>query len=74
MISSVQKIDEVVHDVNDFSKEQTDKISQINQVIHSIDQSTQLNARLAEENKETSSNLAKQTEQLQGMVRFFKVE
>ncbi|CAO5681835.1 MAG: hypothetical protein NEHIOOID_00393 [Holosporales bacterium] len=74
MIASVQKIDEVVQDVNTFSKEQTDKISQINQVVHSIDQSTQLNARLADENKETSSNLAKQTEQLQGMVRFFKVE
>ena len=73
IVSSVQRVTEVIAKITAASTEQNREIQDINNSIHALDQVTQQNAALVEESAAASDNLKTQAERLAQVVNVFKL-
>jgi methyl-accepting chemotaxis protein len=74
IVHSVGKITELIGEIAIDSKDQAERIYQINQELSQIDQITQSNTANAEETAATAEQLASQTTYLEELLRSFKVD
>ena len=74
IVRSVGKITELIGEIAIDSKDQADRIYQINQELSQIDQITQSNTANAEETAATAEQLAGQTTYLEELLGNFKVD
>lgn len=73
IVSSVQRVTEVIAGITTASTEQNREIRDISDSIRSLDQMTQQNAALVEQSAAASENLKAQAERLSQMVDIFKL-
>jgi methyl-accepting chemotaxis protein len=74
VVSSVQRVTDIMGEISSASREQEGGITQINQAITEMDSVTQQNAALVEEAAGAAGSLQEQAERLAQMVSVFKVE
>ena len=74
LVPSIKKTAELVQEVAASSSEQSTGVTQINKAMSSVDTVTQRNAASAEELSSTAEELAAQSEALQQLMAFFRVE
>lgn len=68
IITSVQKVTDMVNEISDASQEQAESIAEINKSVSQMDSFTQQNASLVEEAASASSALAEQSNTLIGLM------
>ncbi len=73
IVDSVRKTAELIREISEASNEQAKGIDEINTAVSQMDDTTQQNAALVEENTAAARSMADQVEQLEKLVRFFKV-
>jgi len=73
IVSSVQRVTEVIAGITTASTEQNREIQDISDAIRALDQMTQQNAALVEQSAAASENLKAQAERLSQMVDIFKL-
>ena len=74
LVPSIRKTAELVQEVATASREQAAGVSQVNQAMTQVDQVTQRNAAAAEELASTAAEMASQAENLQRLMRVFRVD
>jgi methyl-accepting chemotaxis protein len=74
VVTSVQRVSDIVRDISVASGEQSDGIAQVNQAIGMMDQTTQQNAALVEEAAAASQSLREQAKGLAQAVSVFRLE
>lgn len=74
IVVSVKRVAEIVSEIAAASQEQAAGIDQVNKAITQMDQVTQSNAAQVEELSSTSQSMAAQAEQLQALIKRFKIE
>ncbi|MBV8623004.1 MAG: MCP four helix bundle domain-containing protein [Herbaspirillum sp.] len=73
VIASIKHATDLITDISSSSKEQSEGIEQINQAISQMDQMTQENSALVEQNAAASKALQNQAEQLSELMGRFKL-
>jgi hypothetical protein len=73
IVSSVQRVTDLIGEITASSNEQRDGIGQVNQAVANLDQMTQQNAALVEESAAAASALHDQAERLAQVVAVFNV-
>jgi methyl-accepting chemotaxis protein len=73
IVSSVQRVTDIIGEITAASSEQSDGISQVNQGVSQLDQMTQQNAALVEESAAAAESLKDQAERLGSVVDRFRV-
>ena len=73
IISSVQRLTDVIGEIAAGSREQSGGIEQVNQAVNQMDQATQSNAAQTEELSATASGLSQQADNLRALVQQFEV-
>nr|WP_310737655.1 methyl-accepting chemotaxis protein [Mitsuaria sp. WAJ17] len=73
IVSSVQRVTDIIGEITAAASEQSDGIGQVNQSVVELDQMTQQNAALVEESAAAAESLRDQAEQLAQAVGRFKV-
>jgi len=73
IVSSVQRVSEVIASITTASTEQNREIQDISDSIRALDQMTQQNAALVEQSAAATENLKAQAERLSQMVNVFKL-
>ncbi|MFJ3054708.1 methyl-accepting chemotaxis protein [Herbaspirillum sp. NPDC087042] len=73
VIASIKHATDLITDISSSSKEQSEGIEQINQAISQMDQMTQENSALVEQNAAASKALQGQAEQLSDLMGRFKL-
>jgi methyl-accepting chemotaxis protein len=73
LVDAIDKVNTMMREVSDASKEQTAGIEQVNRAVAQMDEMTQQNAALVEEASAASEAMAEQSQKLQQMVDFFVV-
>lgn len=71
--NSVDKVAQLIKDITSASTEQSRGIDEINVAVSQMDDATQQNAALVEENTAAARSMADQVAQLEQLIRFFKV-
>ena len=74
VVSSVQRVADIISEISAASTEQTTGIDQVNQAVTSMDETTQQNAALVEEAAAAAESLVDQANQLADVVSQFKLE
>jgi methyl-accepting chemotaxis protein len=74
IVSSVQRVTDIVADIAAASQEQNTGIQQVNKAVTQLDQVTQANAAQTEELSSTAQSLSGHAEQLQQLVARFRLE
>jgi methyl-accepting chemotaxis protein len=74
IVDSVKKVAEIVADIANASLEQSAGIEQINKAITQMDEVTQQNSALVEENAATAKTLEHQAKAMDERVAFFRLE
>ena len=74
VVSSVQRVADIISEISAASAEQTTGIDQVNQAVTSMDETTQQNAALVEEAAAAAESLVDQANQLADAVSQFKLE
>ncbi len=74
IVSSVNKLTELVTSITNATNEQSTGIEQVNSAISNLDQMTQQNAAMVEQNTASAESLSQQAEELQSMISFFKID
>jgi len=74
VVTSVQRVTDIVAEISSASREQEGGITQINQAITEMDSVTQQNAALVEEAAGAAGSLQEQADRLAQMAAVFKVE
>jgi methyl-accepting chemotaxis protein len=74
IVSSVQKVTDIMAEITAASQEQSNGISQVNQAITQMDDVTQQNAALVEESAASAKSMEQQAESLVDMVQVFKLD
>jgi methyl-accepting chemotaxis protein len=74
IVDSIKAVAEIVADIANASAEQADGIDQINKALTQMDEMTQQNSALVEENAATAKTLESQTAAMSEQVAYFKVE
>ncbi len=72
IVSSVQRVTDIIGEISAATGEQSEGITQVNQAINQIDQMTQQNAALVEEAAAAASSLEQQAVGLQRAVAAFR--
>lgn len=72
VVSSIQRVSDIVGEITAASQEQSSGIEQVNLAISQMDQVTQQNAALVEEATAASQSLQDQTSKLESIVSAFK--
>ena len=73
IVTSIQKVSDVVSEISNASHEQSSGIDQINQAVIHMDESTQQNAALVEQAAAAASSLQEQANKLTQVVSVFKL-
>jgi methyl-accepting chemotaxis protein len=73
IVSSVQRVADMVNDISASSAEQSSGIGQVNTAVSKLDQMTQQNAALVEQSSEASESLKGQAQRLSQLVSVFKL-
>jgi methyl-accepting chemotaxis protein len=73
IVSSVNKVTEIVADISAASTEQHQGIKEISVAIDQMDQVTQQNATLVEQAAVAAQSMTEQSEALRNSVRFFQL-
>ena len=73
IVSSVQKLTDIVGEISAASSEQASGIRQVNNAIVHMDESTQQNAALVEEASAASDSMRHQAQQLAQLMNFFDI-
>ena len=73
IVSSVRQVAEIVSEIASATREQSSGILEINGAITQMDEATQQNAALVEENTAAAQSLVDQANHLMDMMRFFTV-
>ena len=74
IVTSVEHVAAIMHDITNASQEQSLGIAQVNQAINQMDDTTQQNAALVEEATTASVSLQDQAQSLAQMVSVFKLD
>ncbi len=73
IVSSVQRVSDLIGEITASSTEQRDGIAQVNQAVTQLDQMTQQNAALVEESTAAATSLRDQAHHLTDVVAVFNV-
>lgn len=73
IVSNVQNMTQLIEEIAQASREQSDGIAQINSAMGQIDTTTQQNAALVEESAAAASSMQEQSRVLQDMVSVFSL-
>ncbi|MDZ4123174.1 MAG: methyl-accepting chemotaxis protein [Hydrogenophaga sp.] len=73
IVSSVQRVANMVSDISASTAEQSNGISQVNTAVSQLDQMTQQNAALVEQSSAASESLKDQSQRLSQLVAVFKL-
>ena len=73
IVSSVQKVTEVIAHIASSAREQSDGIALVNDAIAQLDQATQQNAALVEESAAAAESLREQADRMKQAVAVFKL-
>jgi methyl-accepting chemotaxis protein len=74
IVESIKKVAEIVADIANASAEQASGIEQVNKALTQMDEVTQQNSALVEENAATAKTLEHQAKAMDERVSFFKVD
>ncbi|MDP8566989.1 methyl-accepting chemotaxis protein [Methylophilus aquaticus] len=74
VVSSVQRVADIISEISAASAEQTTGIDQVNQAVTSMDETTQQNAALVEEAAAAAESLVDQANQLADVISQFKLD
>jgi len=74
IVTSVQRVSDIIGEITAASSEQSDGIGQINGAVNQLDQMTQQNAALVEESTAAAESLKEQAVRLAEVVGIFKLE
>jgi len=74
IVSSVQRVTDIISEISASAVEQSNGIDQINQAVTQLDQMTQQNAALVEESAAAAESLREQAERMSGVVGAFRVD
>ncbi|MBV8620161.1 MAG: MCP four helix bundle domain-containing protein [Curvibacter sp.] len=74
VVVSVQRVAQIVADITHAASDQSTGIGDVNQAIAQLDQVTQQNAALVEESAAAAQSLQGQAEQLEHLVRRFRLD
>ncbi|MBL6691836.1 MAG: chemotaxis protein, partial [Pseudomonadales bacterium] len=74
ILDSVKQVSDTVAEIAAASREQSEGINQVNRSITHMDDMTQRNASLVEEVAATAESMGYQSQHLDDLVRFFKLE
>jgi len=74
ILESVKQVSDTVAEIAAASREQSEGINQVNRSITHMDDMTQRNASLVEEVAATAESMGYQSQHLDDLVRFFKLE
>ena len=73
IVSSVQRMGDIIGEISAAASEQAERISQVNQDVTQLDQMTQQNASLVEESAAASQSMRDQAVRLEDLVSVFKL-
>ena len=73
IVSSVQRVTDIIGEITAASSEQSDGIGQVNQSVVQLDQMTQQNAALVEESAAAAESLKEQSVRLTELMGMFKL-
>ena len=73
IVSSVQRVSDLIGEITASSSEQRDGIAQVNQAVTHLDQMTQQNAALVEESTAAAASMRDQAQRLAEVVAVFNV-
>ncbi|WP_044411374.1 methyl-accepting chemotaxis protein [Thiomicrospira microaerophila] len=73
IVSAISEMHQLIGDISQANKSQTQRIEQINSAMDDMDSATQQNAALVQETAATTETLRSQTDQMQQQVGFFKI-
>ena len=73
IVSAIERVNHMMTEITTSASEQSEGIRQVNGAVSHLDQMTQQNAALVEEAAAAASSLRDQADQLNGLVRVFKV-
>lgn len=74
IVGSVQQVTGIVSEIASASKEQATGIDEINTAITQMDEVTQQNAALVEENTAAAQSMVEQARELEKILSFFKID
>ena len=74
VVTSVQRVTDIVREISVASQEQRDGIEQVNRAINQMDETTQQNAALVEQAAAAADSLQDQAKALTEVVSIFKLE
>jgi methyl-accepting chemotaxis protein len=74
IVSSVQRVSDIIGEITAASAEQSDGIGQINGAVTQLDQMTQQNAALVEQSAAAAESLKEQAVKLSGVVATFQLD
>lgn len=74
IVNSVKQVADIITEITAASVEQSTGIEEVNSAIAQMDEVTQQNAALVEENTAAAQSLVKQAENLDTLMRFFTVD
>jgi methyl-accepting chemotaxis protein len=74
VVTSIQRVADIMGEISAASQEQTDGIEQVNQAVTQMDTVTQQNASLVEEAAAASESLQQQAAKLAELVSVFRIE
>jgi methyl-accepting chemotaxis protein len=74
IVDSIKKVADIVEEITNASMEQSTGIEQVNKALTQMDEVTQQNSALVEENAATAKTLADQSNAMDERVAFFRLE
>lgn len=74
IVGSIKEVASLVSEIASASSEQATGIEEINTAVVQMDEGTQQNAALVEENTAAAQSLVEQSEELENLVNFFTIE
>lgn len=73
ILTSVNNVTEIMSQISSSSSEQDTSINEVSSAIGHMDQTTQQNAAMVEENTAASASMSEQADKLRGLISFFKI-
>ncbi|MBI1274828.1 PAS domain-containing protein [bacterium] len=74
IVGSVQKVASIVSEIASASQEQASGIDEINTAVTQMDETTQQNAALVEQNTAAAQSMVEQAQALEGLMAFFTID
>jgi methyl-accepting chemotaxis protein len=74
IVGSIKQVAEIVANIASASAEQSSGLDQVNKALAQMDEATQQNSALVEENAATAKTLEQQSQDMQERIAFFRVD